>query len=128
MPIVFTIDHRARRVTAVVEGTLTLTDLERYVADRLAAGLYDYDQVIDVGASEVRVGPSEILATVLPNRLALRGGIIPLTALVASTPANLAAAGELAARFRAVRANVAIFETLDEARAWLTTQRAAGDA
>ena len=64
MPIAFTTDHALRLVTAIVERSLTLPDLEGYVADRLAAGVYDYDQVIDVGAAEVRVAANEILATV----------------------------------------------------------------
>ena len=124
MPIAFTTDHALRLVTAIVERSLTLPDLEGYVADRLAAGVYDYDQVIDVGAAEVRVAANEILATVLPNRLALRAGVVPLTAVVASTPANLAAARELATRFGAVGATIGVFASLTEARGWIMTQRA----
>ena len=64
----------------------------------------------------------------LPNRLALRAGMVPFTAIVASTPANLATARELSTRFGAVGATIGVFETLGQARAWLAARRESDDA
>lgn len=123
MPIGFITDHAARRVVATVADRLTAQDLEQYVSARLAAGVYDYDQVIDVGGAEIAVAPDAVLATVLPNRLALRGGVVPFTALVASTPVNRSAARDLAVRFGALGATVEVYETVDGAHQWLDARR-----
>ena len=122
MSLVLTVDHVNRRATGVGSGTITIADVEDYVAERVRMGAGDYPQLIDVRgvAVDIPVGES-VFGRIMAKRGELKAGEIPRTAFVASAgTAGFGFARQLAIELGFANAAVEVFASRPEAESWLT--------
>ena len=122
MPLALTVDHVNRRATGVGSGTITIADVEDYIAERVRMDAGDYLQLIDVRgvAVDIPVGES-VFGRIMAKRGELNAGEIPRTAFVASAgTAGFGFARQLATELGFADAAAEVFATRPEAESWLT--------
>jgi hypothetical protein len=119
-----TVDHVNRRATGLGTGTITVADVENYVADRVRLGANGYLQLIDVRGVSVDIPPGEsVFARVMAARRELKAPEIPRTAFVASAgSAGFGFVRQLATELGFANATVAVFANKREAEAWLVRE------
>lgn len=124
MALHFSVSRARRRVDAFGSGGIAPADVARYIEDRIAAGVYGFDQCIDVRSAELTADAETMRRTVFEERDFQKLGPLPPTAVVATpgTPVDEAARWIVAA-LAANGAPIAVFSTLVQAEAWLEKTR-----
>ncbi|GEP52919.1 hypothetical protein [Reyranella soli] len=124
MPMRWTISHDERLVLATAEGPLGLLEIEAYFDALIVAGAQPYAKLFDGRSMDVRLTDDDVMAVGARMSAYVKdqqwtGGP---AAFVVTTRANR----EFVKRFINLTASprqAKIFQTLDEARAWLDEQK-----
>ena len=124
MPLRWTIDHRARRLQAVADGTLTTADVRDFLTQIAEAGAMSYGKLFDASGATGAPSIDELKSLgSLVRQFAVEGRAAtgPLAIVVAHTGTRLQAAhyADAAGSSRPVQ----IFRTRAEAERWLRDQR-----
>lgn len=130
MPLYWTIDSKAKLVTAVAEGDVTRAEFEAYLDMIDQAGLHAYRKLFDGMNGDTSMGPEHILAIGVRMRTSHHSQPVgPLAIAVAEDKVAMVSRvlGMLAAASRPMR----VFHESAPAREWILTQppsRSAGPA
>ena len=124
MPMRWTISHDERLVLATAEGPLGLLEIEAYFDALIVAGAQPYAKLFDGRSMEVRLTDDDVMAVGARMSAYVKdqqwtGGP---AAFVVTTRTNR----EFIKRFINLTASprqAKIFQTVDEARAWLDEQK-----
>jgi hypothetical protein len=124
MPLTWTIDHDARRVQAIADGTLTAADVRDFLTQIADAGAMSYSKVFDASGATGAPSIDELKSLgSLVRQFAVEGRAVtgPLAILVAHTGTQLRAAhyADAAVSSRPVQ----IFRNRLEAERWLRHKR-----
>jgi len=123
MPIRWTISHAERLVTVKADGDVTRKDLEAYLDALIAGDAMSYAKLFD--ASDVRPSYDDHDMMMLGARMRAYASMFeggPLVFVANSEPVREAIARYL--NLAAAHRPSAVFETADQAHAWLDKQRA----
>ena len=121
MPYTLKIDHQNRRVTCVGSGVVTMSDIARYINDRITQGAYDYPQLIDARDVTVDFPSGEsVYAHLMATRRELKTGALPPTAIVATQgTANFGYARQVATQLGFAKMPIEVFTNQADAESWL---------
>jgi hypothetical protein len=123
MPLYWTIDSKARLVTAVAEGDVTRAEFESYLDMIDQTRVHAYRKVFDGINADTSMGPEQILAVGVRMRTSHGTQPVgPLAVAVAEdkVPMVSRVLGMLAAADRPMR----VFHEAGRARDWILKQRA----
>ena len=113
--------HPERLLLVTGEGTVTLKDVEVYLDEIVTAGAMPYAKLFDATKVDPKYDDHDIMmlgARMSAYRATLKGG--PLAFVVASGPTYEAVHRYI--NLTPAERAVAVFQTVDEARAWLAAQ------
>lgn len=124
MALQFSVSRVRRRVDAFASGGIVLTDVARYIEDRVAVDAYSFDQCIDLRSAELLDDAEVVRRAVFEERDHQRLGPLPPTAVVATPGTALEAAARAIASAMAEKGvPIAVFHTLVQAEGWLERRR-----
>lgn len=121
MPLHWTIDSQNQMVTLIAEGSVTFSDLEKYLAAVEGAGALSYRKFIDATAGTFEIAVPELMAVGARIREAHKVAVGPVAILLSERQSESAARlfGFMAVAKRPMR----IFKKKSAARQWIATQR-----
>ncbi|TAJ87920.1 MAG: STAS/SEC14 domain-containing protein [Reyranella sp.] len=121
MPLNWTIDSKAKLLTAVAEGDVTRADFEAYLDMIDQAGLHTYRKLFDGTLADTSMGSEHILAIGVRMRTSHQTNPVgPLAVVVAEDKIAMVSRvlGMLAAASRPMR----VFHEVGPAREWIRKQ------
>ena len=125
MPLRWDIDHPEKLVRVTGEGTVTLKDVELYLDQIVTAGAMPYAKLFDAIKVDPKYDDHDLMmlgARMSAYRATLKSG--PLAFVVAGGPTYEAIQRYI--NLTPAERAVAVFPTVDKARAWLEAQAKEG--
>jgi len=128
MALSFRTDRDAHCLTVTALGIVTLDDFTDYVMQRVIVDVLAFDQVFDLGKSELRLSRPELLRWLTDETTMLRGQAPGRIAFVVAEGTSYAMAHLMQSIAEIAGRESEVFRDMESAAQWLRLRRAIGSS